>query len=184
MRSGRSRLSGRFGSKSEPRLDRHACGSACTLTLYFSPSSPTSSRRRAYKSADDLCDSSNDVLGSSTSSRHLYNSSNDDLQQTTATTTTTARPTSSTARYIRTALSPIWFRISNSDSAPSSTLYNTSTRPISSEPTSSVGATGPYSRTVWRSEIAPRRPPRSLAQREVGQTKTFKNHKRYFTKRK
>ena len=38
VRSGRSRLSGRFGSKSEPRLDRHACGSACTLTLYFSPS--------------------------------------------------------------------------------------------------------------------------------------------------
>ena len=163
VRSGRSRLSGRFGSKSEPRLDRHACGSACTLTLYFSPSSPTSSRRRAYKSADNLCDSSN-----------VYNSSNDDLQPTTAT-TTTARPTSSTARYIRTALSPIWFRISNSDPAPSSTLYNTSTRPISSEPTSSTGATRPYSRTVWRSEIAPRRPPRSLAQREVRQTQTFKN---------
>ena len=171
VRSGRSRLSGRFGSKSEPRLDRHSCGSTCTLTLYFSPSSPTSSPRRAYKSADDLCDSSNDVHGPCTSSR--YNSSDDDHKSTT-TTTTTAPPTSSTARYIRTALSPIWFRISNS--APSSTLSCTSTRPVSSRtpigtprpgPDSSVGATRPDSRTIWRSEITPRSPSRSLAQREV-----------------
>ena len=178
VRSGRSRLSGRFGSKSEPRLDRHACGSACTLTLYFSPSSPTSSPRRAYKSADDLCDSSIDAFGSSTSSGHVYNSSNDDRQSTTTTSTTTApstssmaRPTSSTARYIRTALSPIWFRIPNSDSTPSSTLYNTSIRPISSCSNSSTGATRPYNRTIWRSEITPRRPQRSLAQREVSRRK-------------
>ena len=41
-----SKFSRKYGSKSEPKLDRHACGNTCSLTVYFY-SPPNSSRAAA-----------------------------------------------------------------------------------------------------------------------------------------